>query len=291
MEHHTYSLTIGISAHNESLNIQYVLQMLLSQTASFYHLEKIIVMCDGCTDDTEEKACEIAAKHPLIVVINDHRRVGKSERLNQIYRMNTSDILITIDADVTLGNSYVLDEVIRHFDNPDVALVSTNNLPIPGSNLTEKMLNVWDMYWYEVRKDINGGDTVHNIHGACLAVRKSVAQAVVYPKGIVANSQYIYFWIKSQGLKYYFAKEATLFYYSPNNVKDYLVQMGRYGGDKAQHAHDFGERFANGSHIPNKKKFSVLIRMMFRHPVLLPTVIIFQIWLLKFYKPRKPVQK
>lgn len=291
MEHHTYSLTIGISAHNESLNIQHVLQMLLSQTASFYHLEQIIVMCDGCTDDTEEKALAVAVKHPLISVINDHKRFGKPERLNQIYRLNISDILITIDADVTLGNQYVIDELVRHFDDPGVGLVSTNNRPFSAGTLTEKMLNTWEELWYEIRKDVNGGDNIHNVHGACLAMRKSVVEGLTYPAGTIANAQYAYLWVKSKGLGYYFAKEATLFYYSPDNLKDYLIQKGRYGDNKVRNEEEFGREIDCWYRIPQAKKYTAIIKMFFHRPLLVSFAFLFHVWLRKFVRTRSSVQK
>src|SRR3972149_4408985 len=96
------TVTVGVPAHNEEENISHMLQSVLSQKQSNYKLEKIIVLCDACTDDTAKRARQMAEKYPSIRVIDDGKRKGKTGRLNKLYRMNKSDLVFNIDADVIL---------------------------------------------------------------------------------------------------------------------------------------------------------------------------------------------
>ena len=67
------TVTIGIPAHNEAENISYLLRSILRQKQRNYKLEKIIVVCDGCTDNTEDKVKQFAKKHKIVELIFDHK--------------------------------------------------------------------------------------------------------------------------------------------------------------------------------------------------------------------------
>lgn len=285
-----YTLTIGIPAHNEAQNIQFLLESLLQQTSSFYILEKIIVICDGCTDETEAIVKYFSSNQPVVTVINDQQHIGKSERLNQLYRMNTSDILITIDADLIIGNNYVLDEMVRHFDTDEVAVVSGNSHPMPGENNIERMINTWYEFWYEVRHAYNQGDNIHNLHGAILALRKSFADTIIYPVGTIANSQYLYFAIKAKQSGFYFAKEAVVYFYSPNTLRDYLLILNRYSAERRKNAEIFGEWIYKEYTIPKIYKIKALLKTFASHPVLITFAFLFHIWRKKIFTTRSSVK-
>src|SRR3989344_6102920 len=112
------TVTIGIPAHNEEKNIKALLRGILAQFRGNFVIKSIIVLCDGCTDDTVKIAENIAQTNKIIKVINDGNHKGKSTRLNQLYEMTESDILISFDADVKLGHKNVINELVKHFANP-----------------------------------------------------------------------------------------------------------------------------------------------------------------------------
>src|SRR3989344_6610925 len=103
-------ILIGIAAYNEEKNIGHLLRSILSQKGDNFKIENIIVACDGCTDRTSIVAGKFQKNYPLIKVINDNRRKGKTSRLNEFYRMLKSDIFITLDADIILAHKYVVSE-------------------------------------------------------------------------------------------------------------------------------------------------------------------------------------
>src|SRR6185437_3351645 len=108
------TVSIGIPAFNEQANINQLLTLLLSQTGSNITLEKIFVISDGSTDKTD---AEVAKIHdPRIYFSDDRKRLGKSARLNEIVKLNTSDVLILMDADVVFNDKKLLSKLCEQVD-------------------------------------------------------------------------------------------------------------------------------------------------------------------------------
>src|SRR5215467_15696009 len=111
MRNKLFSVTIAIPAHNESQNIYDLLTNLVHQRQYTFVLDNIFVVCDGCTDNTVELARQLSNHYPVIKVLDDSLRKGKSQRLNEIYQQNKSDIIITLDGDCMPSNAYVINEM------------------------------------------------------------------------------------------------------------------------------------------------------------------------------------
>jgi len=89
-------ISVVIPAHNESLGIQRLLRDL--QAGSDPSVE-VIVVCNGCTDDTALRAQSV---HPAIVVVG-LPEPSKSAALAAGDRLATHAYRAWIDADVTIG--------------------------------------------------------------------------------------------------------------------------------------------------------------------------------------------
>lgn len=287
MNSKTYSVTIGIPAYNEAQNIEQLLESIITQTSSFYILEKIIVVSDGSTDETVRIAKETAVKHPRIAVVEHMQREGMAQRLNELYTKNESDILVTIEADLVLGNAYVIDEMVRHFDEEQVNVVAANPQPMKAETLTEHLVNAWYHFWYDVRKDYNNGDTIHNISGACLAIRKNFTSVVTYPVGTIASPSYLYFQVKTSKSVFYFAKEAVVYFYSPNNIHDYLLTLNRYSFERKRNAEIFGEWTYQAYKLPFFRKAFAFGKSMVESPIYMMLALLFHFW----YKKTLTFQK
>src|SRR3990167_2835632 len=99
------TVTIGIQAYNEEANIGNMLKSVLKQREESFVLERILIVLDGCTDNTFRIVKAIAKKDRRIKVMHDGKRTGKATRLNQILTKNNSDFVFFIDADIVLERS------------------------------------------------------------------------------------------------------------------------------------------------------------------------------------------
>jgi len=273
------TVTVGIPAYNEEANIASVLESIVGQERILFQLEKIIVICDGCTDQTEERAREFARHHPNIDVISDGERLGKAKRLNQIRTMNQSDFVINFDADVILEDQLVIDRIIKSFNNDDVALACANNQPVNGQTFVGKITQASDLLWYEIRKDFKNGENIYNSSGSAAALRKSFADSLEYPEGTVADQQFIYLKAKEQKKEFRFVRDAIVLYRSPSILRDFFVQASRSLGEKHPISAYFDSSFQDEYIIPRHYKLRGIAHQIIANPIYTICAIVCQIML------------
>lgn len=278
------SVTIGIPAYNEEANIQVLLRSILCQNKESFTLKKIIVICDGSTDKTEKRAWEIAKNEPTITIVQDHKRLGKLERLNQLYKLNKSDLLFLFDADLMLGHNQALENMVYEFSDPQVAIVGANKFPFKAKGFVEKIINHWYYLWYEIRKDLDGGDNIYNFSSAAFALRKTFAKKLYYPKEIYPITKFTYFAAIKNNFKVKFAKDAYVWFRSPASIHDYLLQIKRFRHVEQVNAQYYGNWTYEFLKIPFFKKIKTILKMMLANPCYSLLAIIFRMSLAFFPK-------
>jgi glycosyltransferase involved in cell wall biosynthesis len=123
-------LSIGILAHNEENNIESLLYDLINQTifdkTSYFDQIKpeieIIVVCNGCTDETHSKATKalkmfshFAPKIEWTWQVKTVLEAGKSNAWNLFvheFANKNSEFFCFLDADIALTNRYTIDNLI-----------------------------------------------------------------------------------------------------------------------------------------------------------------------------------
>lgn len=272
-------ISIGIPAHNEELNIKRLLMSILSQKVDDrFEIKKIIVACDGCTDNTSKIVKSIKNIDSRISVIDDGKRLGQSGRLNNFYKLLTEDIFITFDADTRLSDNHVVNEIAKKFIDEKVMLVGGNDTPDIPRNFIEKVGSVWVESWYIMRRNINDGDTVHNHKGCVSAGRLSFLKKLHIPKDVFANDDYLYFSCKEKGFKFEFAEKAVVYYRIPSNFKEYMTQTTRFLGLKHRIPKYFGEKVYEYYKIPFKNKIIGITKEMIKEPFYMTIAIFMQVF-------------
>lgn len=264
----TPTVTIGIPAHNEAENILGLLDSIVGQNRSNFLLQKIIVICDGCTDTTVELVKNYGQSNPLVELINDGERLGKAQRLNQLYKLNSSDLVINLDGDILLSNAKTLHKLISPFANPDILLTSGNNLPVSGDNFIQKLTAASDLLWHEVRTNYKQGQNIYNSSGCICAIRKSFAGKFKYSKAIVADQQFIY--LSAVGISrsaYHFVKDAIVYYRSADNLHDFYNQATRSQTERNQIIQHFGESITWEYMIPWRYKLRAILKRILVDPL------------------------
>ena len=92
------SLTVGICAYNEELNIDKLLNNIIDSQKPPVNSE-ILVVCSGCTDDTVKIVKRFEKKDSRIKPIIEEQRTGKASAVNKILSKAKGELILFISAD------------------------------------------------------------------------------------------------------------------------------------------------------------------------------------------------
>lgn len=169
-------VSLVVPAYNEGVVIQAALRSLLVLDYPNY---EIIVIDDGSTDDTYEKALEVArASREISIRVVTKRNGGKAEALNTGMSLARGEFILNMDGDAKLSNNTIR-ACVRHFDNPRIGAVAGNVKVINRENIWS---NIQALEYVEglamARKAQSFLRVVNIIPGPLGMFRKSVLQQV-----------------------------------------------------------------------------------------------------------------
>jgi hypothetical protein len=83
-------------------------------------------------------------------------------------------------------------------------------------------------------KEVKNSKQVYLCHGRVRAYSKKFYKSLVYPKNVIADDAYSYFYCIQNEFNFYFNQKATVFYTSPKTFKDFAKQNRRFELGKKQ---------------------------------------------------------
>lgn len=271
------TITIGISAYNEEQMIPKLLESIKNQKLNSATIARIVFVLDGCTDRSEENVRTYTRKIPALTIISHHTRRGTAMRLTEIYRTVTTDFFVGFDADIILSAPTTIEELVKPFKNPAVALVGGNDIPNEPKHFFERLCFVYELYWKDVVKNLPSSSTPHNIPGRVYAARKDFITSIKIPKYMYANDHFLFFKAVAQKHSVAYAPRAKVYFQLPKNLHDYISQTTRFlhsGGDIITY---FGRWTIPYYHIPKIIKLKSYLRTFDTHPWLLVGALLLQV--------------
>src|SRR5258708_4851444 len=125
------TVTVAIPAYNEDENINTIIVSLFSQSVKQIFLKDIVIYTDGSTDQTVNSIKKLQKQFPKLQLREGKANKGKLYRLNEIFRDNTADILVVLDADIGLNGKHFLENLVNEIicDN-NVMLATAHTVPL-----------------------------------------------------------------------------------------------------------------------------------------------------------------
>lgn len=282
-------VSIGIPAHNEERNIESLLMQLVSQETKRCEIVEIIVVCDGCTDKTAHIVASLGEKYKQIKCVNDGKRLGKSGRINWLFKHHSGEIIICLDADVVLYNNRVIDALAKCFEEKQISIVGGNDRPYPASNLFERIVTAWINHWQSVSRPVNNWVTPNNFHGCVYALRKDLSRKIDIPRNIAADDHYIFYESQRLGMGFSFCNEAVVYYKIPKSFGDYIKQSARFGTSGSDAKVPFGEFAQKYVYISKATKIRAYIASLIKNPIMFSIAIFMQL-IIKFQAKLMPLE-
>lgn len=260
------SVTIGIPAHNEEKNIKNIIKSVLKQKGNF-SIEKLIVICDGCTDKTESIVKKLSLSNPITKCLNDKKRVGKTARLNQLYSLVKSDYLLTLDADIIFDRAGVLEEIIKSSnDGGEFNVTTAYQIPAKPQNFVGKIIWANYLLWNKVISNLNDGNNIHSLHGAVVLLRRSFLETFRFPLGITCDEAYLYV-VSSRQNSYKLARNASIIHQPVANFHDLRRLGSRIDGEREVLAKFFGKEVLDLFKVPLSIKIKSISQSFIRNPI------------------------
>lgn len=129
-------ISLVVPAYNEGVVIQAAIRSLLLLDYPNY---EILVIDDGSTDDTYEKAIAVAQEQDKIPVrVITKRNGGKAEALNTGMSVARGEFILNMDGDSKLSSN-TLRACICHFEDPSIGAVAGNVKVINRENIWSRV--------------------------------------------------------------------------------------------------------------------------------------------------------
>jgi cellulose synthase/poly-beta-1,6-N-acetylglucosamine synthase-like glycosyltransferase len=271
------TVTIGITAYNESKNIRALLKALTSQIHSVSVLEKIIVISDGSKDSIFSEINAVNDKR--IELIQYMQRRGKPYRLNELASRNNSDVLLLVDADVIPKDSYFVEKMVVGFlSEPNIGIVSPTVTPVEAATLFEKVINSSVEFKKRIFESFNNQKNIYLCHGRARAFSKEFLNEFRW-ENVVCEDAYSYLHCLKNGYEFNYVKDAEIQYRSPQNLGDHLKQSLRFNSGRQHLENTFGKNFVSDQFkIPTFIVLRNWIEYVIRNP--LYSIAFFSVFLL-----------
>ncbi len=227
------NISVGISAFNEEHNIKTLIIQILNQNMENHNLTKIIIVSDCSTDDTVRIIKNFEDKR--IMLIKNKKRMGKSLSLNTIVKKFDGDALVILDADISLKSerflAYLINPLIK---NKQVGIVSARTIPLTSRTFLEKVINFSILMKQEIFEALDDGNNIFFCHGRARAFSNDFLRKF---KWISTSGEdaYSYLQCMKNGFKFTYAKNAIIYYRSPQTFVDQIRQSARYFSSRKKH--------------------------------------------------------
>lgn len=267
MKNKKFTVTIGIPAYNEELNIRRLLKALLSQKMDNFVMDKIIVISDGSKDRTVQEGKKI--KNKKFLVIANKKREGLNLIQNQIIGKTKSDILVILNADILPQNNEFLNNLIKPFYlDSNIGIVSARTKSLEPHTFIGKILaNSHDLK-QSIFQRLNDANNIYLCHGSARAFSKDFYKNLRWPYNCPEDA-YSYVMCLEKGFKFKYAKDAVVYYSPSSNISDHIKQSTRFFHGKKTLERLFGfSKIKHHYKIPALLTSSFFVIYLAKKPVL-----------------------
>ncbi len=224
---HLPPVSIIVPAYNEGVVIESSIRSLLNLQ---YPAVEILVVDDGSSDDTYERAKRYEGQHGSTVVrVEKKVNGGKGDALNHGIGLATGDFVLNVDADSRLEPASLL-YAVQHFKNPKVGAVAGNVKVGNRHNMLTKMQALEYIEGLNMVRRSQGYFSAVNIIPGPLGVfrRKVLEEIGGYELDTFAEDCDITIKLLVAGYKIEYEPFAITWTEAPETIRDFFRQRYRW---------------------------------------------------------------
>ena len=256
------SILIGICTSNDDKTLDGLLEQCFhakftyGQSNSGIQIDQIIVVSSGSTDQSNMILDQYKTKYSEFEgfqTIIETKRKGKVDAVNQILKLNQSEFIIFVPADVEIS-FMAIDSLIRKIlSRNSIGVVSGKPIPNLGRINSKKLKNLLLAIWilhnetlkYATSKKFNSHSS-----GELMIMKSGIVSRI--PDHIINDDAYIAVKIKSKGYEIEYQPKAIVKIDVPLTLVDYIVQRKRI---------IYGHNQLGTVSRPRSRNFKILLKM------------------------------
>ncbi len=216
-QHPKIRCSVGVTAYNEEANIGRLLDALLGQHLHQVTISEIIVVASGCTDRTVPIVEAYTRENPLIRLIVQPQREGKTAAVNLFLANATEDICVLESGD-TLPHEDAVEHLARMFADPTVGMTGAHKIPVNTPDhivgfFTHLRLRLEHQLCLEIPR-----------LGEMIAFRKVFTHI---PPDVAMDEAFVEALIVERGMSVRYAPDAVVYNTGPDSIRDFITQRRR----------------------------------------------------------------
>jgi glycosyltransferase involved in cell wall biosynthesis len=270
------TLTIGIPAYNEALNLPLLLANIKSQKLQDVVIKDIFIVSDGSTDDTIAVVRKQKEKRVRLFV--EKTRKGIAHGINTIFSHSTTDAVVLLNADIVITDSRFLQKLTKPLQSQKADLVSCPIVELDAETFLEEVLRISMQMKRLLFGMIHDGDNVFTCFGPARAFSKRLYTQLRVPTS-VGEDAYSYFFAKRHNYVYAHTRATAVTYRLPQTMRDHLNQSTRFQKSIQRMKRLFGEQMVTDAYtIPVHHVLAAVAVSFYRHPLYVSAYIIILIY-------------
>lgn len=200
-------VSVVMAVRDESENIVPRLENLVGQHYPAELIE-ILLVCNGCTDDTEFKARQCSRDDPRIRVFTAGAKGGKASAINLAVSYTSGDIIIFADARQRFESNAVSNLVAGFADHRVGAVTGRLEIAKSSRPAIAGMARYWQVEtWLRIAESRTG--SVVGATGAIYGIRRMLFQAL--PENLILDDVLIPMQIAFRGLRVVMRADAVAY--------------------------------------------------------------------------------
>ncbi len=254
MNKNLLEVSIGIIAYNEEANIENLIFAFLNQKLDKVQIKEIIVVSSACHDNTDDIVEKLIEQFPIVSLIKQKEREGKSSAINLFLQKATADNCLISSADV-IPEDNVVEILISAFENEKIGASGGRPVPINSrkSLIGFCVHTLWEMHHEMALVSPKLGEMIAFRHlFDSIPTESAVDEASIEQK------------IKEKGLMKIYLPEAIIHNKGPENFHDYKIQRVRIAIGHQWLAKYWEYQVASGNSLLLIKLF---LKQLIKHPL------------------------
>ncbi len=255
------TVSVGLPTYEAGNSLVVTLRSIYGQT-SINQISKILLVVDG---NNINPAIYEAIKHPKLKVVFKTKRFGQSTRVNDIFKLATSDLLVLTNDDVILEHD-AIEEIMKLYSVSRPDLIGIKVVPLSSTGLIENIINAGSLLSRYITLGWNKSDNYLACNGRFIALSHKYYKSVKLPKKLWNNDAFLYIYAKISGFSFKYLTTTEAYYKLPHTLRDHFSQSIKFSLSEKENQKYFDRQIHSFYVIPPQLQLRGMGVSLIRNP-------------------------